>query len=181
MRQPLASLIAAVVGELFIQLTSGLLPPSLVWPVRIFGVLVFLAVLWYAVLRVWRPEPPRRRRRNSLRTYYILLGLLLVAVPAGIWLFQQVLPVPALILPWLVVLVGVHFFVFASAFAVPLYERLGAVLMAIGVVGGAVVLQFSPSASGLTGVVAGFVLLVFSAAAVPAGKGEVTGATPDAS
>jgi hypothetical protein len=180
-RQPLASLIAAVVGVLLIQLTAGLLPPALIWPVRIFGLLVFLAVLWYAVLRVGTPVPSRHPRRSSLRTYYICLGLLLGAVPAGIWLFQQVLPVPALILPWLVVLVGVHFFVFAWAFGVPLYERMGAVLMAIGVVGGAVVLQFSPSASGLTAVVAGFVLLVFSAATVPPGKGEVTGQTPDAS
>src|SRR5215217_3148111 len=51
-----------------------------------------------------------------------------------------------LMIPWLVVLVGVHFFFFAS---------------------------------GVTGVVAGFILLVFSAATAPAGKGEAaTGPEP---
>ena len=174
MRQPVASLIAAIIGGLFIQLTAGSLPAPLVWPVRIVGAVVFLLVLWYAVLREWQPTPTGRSRpRRRLRTYYICLGLLILAIPAGIWLFQQVLPVPALIVPWLVVLVGVHFFFFASAFSIPIFERMGAVLMAAGVVGGAVVLQFtSPSASGVTGVVAGFILLVFSAATAPAGKGE---------
>jgi len=45
-------------------------------------------------------------------------------------------------IPWLVVLVGVHFFFFASAFSIPIFERMGAVLMATVIVGGAVVLQF---------------------------------------
>jgi len=172
-RQSVASLIAAVIGELFIQLTAGSLPPPLVWPVRIVGALAFVGVLWYAVLSPWgRGEFRPRRRRSALRIYYVCLGLLILAVPAGIWLFQQVLPVPALIVPWLVVLVGLHFLPFASAFGIPLFERMGAALLAIGVVGGAVVLQFSRSASVLTGVVAGFVLLLFSAAAAPAGKSD---------
>jgi hypothetical protein len=183
MRQPVASLTAAIVGELFIQLTARSLPAPLVWPVRIVGAVVFVVVLWYAVLREWQPAPPpgRPRPRSRLRTYYICLGLLILAIPAGIWLFQQVLPVPELMVPWLVVLVGVHFFVFASAFSIPIFERMGAVLMATGIVGGAVLLQFaSPSASGVTGVVAGFILLVFSAATSPAGKGEAaTGPAPD--
>jgi hypothetical protein len=182
MRQPVASLIAAIIGELFIQLTAGSLPGPLVWPVRIVGAVVFLVVLWYAVLPEWQPAPPQRRPRPRRRfhTYYISLGLLILAIPTGIWLFQQVLPVPVLIVPWLVVLVGVHFFFFASAFSIPLFERMGAVLLATGIVGGAVVLQFaSRSASGVTGVVAGFILLVFSAAIAPAGKGEAaTGPTP---
>jgi hypothetical protein len=170
--QWLASLIAAVIGELFIQLTAGSLPPALVWPVRLAGVLIFLAVLWYAVLRQREPRRERYRRpRTALRNYYICLGLLMLAIPAGIWLYQQVLPVPSLIVPWLVVLVGLHFIPFASAFGIPLFERLGAVLLALGVVGGAMVLNFSSSVSGLTGVVAGFSILVFAAAAAPAGNG----------
>jgi hypothetical protein len=170
--QSVASLIAAVLGELFIQLTAVSLPPALVWPVRIVGALSFLAVLWYAVLRQRQAAPERyRRQRTALRTYYIWLALLILAIPAGIWLFTQVLPVPALIVPWLIVLVGLQFLPFASAFGIPLFERLGAVLMAAGVVGGAVVLNFSMSVSGLTGVVSGFILLVFAAAAAPAGTG----------
>ena len=122
MRQPVASLIAAIIGELFIQLTAGSLPAPLVWPVRIVGVVVFLVVLWYAVLRHWQPAAPGRPRpRRRLRTYYICLGLLILAIPAGIWLFQRVLPVPVLMVPWLVVLVGVHFFFFASAFSIPIF------------------------------------------------------------
>ncbi len=172
MPQWLASLVAAVIGELFIQLTASWLPPALIWPVRVVGVLVFFVVLWYAVLRQRKPPRERYRRpRNALRNYFICLGLLILAIPAGIWLYSQVLPVPALIIPWLVVLMGVHFIPFSSAFGIPLFERLGAVLLATGVVGGAIVLNFSESMSGVTGVLAGFILLVFAAAAAPDGEG----------
>ena len=84
------------------------------------------------------PRDPELRR---------LVGLILVAVVLGFWLFTQVLPLPALIVPWIVMLLGLHFLPFASTFGFPIFERLGGILFGLGIVGGAVFLTFTPAAS----------------------------------
>jgi hypothetical protein len=178
MRQEVGSLIAAVSGVLLVQVSAGGLQEVLQWPVRLVGIIGFLGVLWY-VLRRWRTSaPPRRpRSRREIRNYALWLGLILVAVVLGLWLFTQVLPLPALIVPWTVMLLGLHFLPFASTFGFPIFERLGGILFALGIVGGAVFLTFTPAASALTGVVAGFALLIFGAAAAAPEIGDV-GASP---
>jgi hypothetical protein len=92
-----------------------------------------------------------------------------------------VLPLPALIVPWIVMLLGLHFLPFASTFGFPIFERLGGILFALGIVGGAVFLTFTPAASTLTGVVAGFALLIFGAAAAAPEIGDVGASAGDAS
>jgi hypothetical protein len=166
MRQEVGSLIAAVSGVLLVQLCAGGLPDALRWPVRLVGLVGFLGALWY-VLRRWRtPSAPRHpRSRRAVRNYTVWLGLIVVGLLLGLWLFTSVLPEPALIVPWIVILLGLQFLPFATTFGFPIFEPLAGVLFALGIVGGAVFLVYTTTASALTGVVAGLVLLIFSAAA----------------
>lgn len=166
MRQEVGSVIAAVSGVLLIQLSAGALPAALEWPVRLIGVIGFIGALWY-LLRRWRAPAPQRHppSRRVIRKYLIYLGLIFLGLLFGLWLFTQVLPEPALIVPWIVILLGLQFLPFATTFGFPLFERLGVALFALGIVGGAVFLTFTPAAAPLTGIVAGYLLLIFSAAA----------------
>jgi hypothetical protein len=165
MRQEVGSLIAAISGVLLVQVCAGALPGALEWPVRLVGVLGFFGVLWY-LMRRWRTAAPERRPRSrrEIRTFVVCLALILIALLLGLWLFTQVLPVPALIVPWIVILLGLHFLLFGSTFEFPIFERLGGVLFGLGIVGGAILLSFTPAASALTGIVAGLGLLIFSVA-----------------
>src|SRR5215213_4461281 len=70
MRQPVASLIAAIIGELFIQLTAGSLPAPLVWPVRIVGAAVFLVVLLCRAPRLATRSP--RKAKTAAQTPQLL-------------------------------------------------------------------------------------------------------------
>jgi hypothetical protein len=165
MRQEIDSLICAIGGALFVEIASLLLPGVLAWLVAIVGLFVFVAVLWYAVLRK-RPDAPPRHPRSprAIRTYLICTALLIAAVPLGAILFVSVLRQPAVILSWVVLLAGLHFLPYANAFGNRLFDRLGGVLFVLGVVGGAVVLRWTPQVSAWTGVAAGLVLLGFAAA-----------------
>lgn len=165
MRHEVGSLIAAVSGVLLVQVCAGGLPGALEWPVRVLGVLGFLGAIWY-VLRRWRTTAPERRPRSrrASRNFAVGLALIVTGLPLGVWLFTQVLPVPALIVPWIVILLGLYFLLFGTTFEFPIFERLGGVLFILGIVGGAVLLSFTPAASTLTGIVAGLVLLIFSVA-----------------
>lgn len=165
MREEVGSLIAAVSGVLLVEVCAGRLPGALEWPVRVLGVLGFIGVLWYVWRRWGQPAPERRpRSRRAIRNFVVCLALIVVGLLLGLWLFTQVLPLPALIVPWIVILLGLHFLLFATTFGFPIFERLGGALFVLGIVGGAIFLSFTPAASALTGIVAGLVLLIFSVA-----------------
>jgi hypothetical protein len=117
-RQEVDSLISAIGGLLFAEISSLWLPASAGWPVRIVGAVGFVAVL------------------------------------------RQ----PVVVLPWVVIVAGLHFIPFRDAFGTALSDRLGGVLFGLGILGGALVLRWSPAFSPWTGVAAGLVLLGFAAA-----------------
>jgi hypothetical protein len=165
MRQEVDSLISAIGGLLFAEISSLWLSPSLGWPVRIVGAVGFVAVLWYAVLRKRPPAPPSHPRSpRAIRTYLLCVALEIIGIPLGALLFVQVLGQPAVVLPWVVIVAGLHFLPFGNAFGTPLSDRLGGVLFGLGILGGALVLRWSPTYSPWTGIAAGFVLLGFAAA-----------------
>ena len=165
MRQEVDSLISAIGGLLFAEISSLWLPAWAGWPVRIVGAVGFVAVLWYAVLRKRPPAPPTRPRSpRAIRTYLICVVLEIVAIPLGALLLVQVLRQPVVVLPWVVIVAGLHFIPFRDAFGTPLSDRLGGVLFGLGILGGALVLRWSPAYSPWTGVAAGLVLFGFAAA-----------------
>jgi hypothetical protein len=165
MRQEVDSLICAIGGVVFLTVSSLWLPGVFAWLVGVLGVLGFAGVLWYAVLRK-RPaaRPPHPRSPRAIRTYLICTALEIVATPVGALLFVRVLRQPAVVLPWMVVLAGLHFLPYASAFGNQLFDRLGGVLFGLGILGGAIVLTWSVQVWPWTGVAAGLVLLGFAAA-----------------
>lgn len=140
---------------------AGAVPASLVW--RIVGTVAFATVVWFVVVR--RPEltqaPPRRA---ALRTYGLSVVAMLVALPAGAAVISNVLDKPNAVLVWVVFVVGAHFLPLASAFHLPVFRWLSLSLVTVSVVGAVPALALnSETAAGWTAVVAGFVLLWFSA------------------
>jgi hypothetical protein len=146
-------------------ISSLWLPASAGWPVRMVAVVGFVAVLWYAVLRKRPPAAPSHPRSpRAIRNYLLCVALEIAGIPLGALLFVLVLRQPAVVLPWVVIIAGLHFLPFGTAFGTPLSDRLGGVLFGLGILGGALVLRWSPAYSPWTGVAAGLVLLGFAAA-----------------
>lgn len=174
MRTALGSLIGCVGGLSFVLVNAGGLPAGWPWPVRVVGLLAFLAVLWSAVVRVWDVRDTTPPDPRALRTYGISVAAMLVAFPLGSLALRQVLGRPELMLPWVVLVVGAHFLPMAWAFRAGVLRVLGLVLMATAVLGAVLVLVLGPGwPVSATGVAAGFVVLAASAVGARAPQSTV--------
>jgi hypothetical protein len=71
MRQEVDSLISAIGGLLFAEISSLWLPASVGWPARIVAAVGFVAVLWYAV---FRRRPPAYSPWTGVAAGLVLLG-----------------------------------------------------------------------------------------------------------
>lgn len=157
----IGSIIGAIAGLVFVLVNAGALPAPVVW--RSVAVVVFVAIARSVVVR-----GPRAGRvtpdRSGWRTYALSVGTMVVAIPAGATIISNVLGRPRAVLPWVVFVVGAHFWPFARAFKLPAFRWLAAGLMVVAIMGAVAALAVdSAAAAGWTGVVAGFVLLTFSA------------------
>jgi hypothetical protein len=145
----------------FVLINAGAVPLSLIWGV--LAAIAFAAVTWFVVLRGpdadWPPPS-----RAALRTYAISVAAMIVAIPGGAIVISNVLGKPNAVPVWVVFVVGAHFQPFARAFQMPVFRWLSGALVVDSVVGAFGVLTFDrATAAGWTGVVAGFLLLAFSA------------------
>jgi hypothetical protein len=160
-RRPVGSLIGAIAGLAFVLVNAGAVPLSLVW--SIVAAIAFAAISWFVVLR--GPEadwPPPSR--TAWRTYAISVAVMIVAIPAGATIINNIFGKPNAVPVWVVFVVGAHFQPFANAFQMPVFRWLSGALGLDAVVGAIpAVSSDSAAAAGWTGVVAGFLLLVFSA------------------
>ncbi len=160
--RPVGSLIGAVAGLAFVLVNAGAVPLSLVWSIA--AAIAFAAISWFVVLR--GPEadwPPPGR--TALRTYAISVAAMIVAIPVGATIVSDPLGKPNAVPVWVVFVVGAHFQPFAGAFQMPVFRWLSGALVVDAIVGAVPALSSdSAAAAGWTGVVAGFLLLVFSAA-----------------
>ena len=163
MRTALGSLVGSIGGLSFVLGNAGGLPTGWPWPVRAVGLLVFLAVLWFAVVKVWDVRDSTPPVPSALRTYWIsVLGMLLL-LPLGSVLLNQV-DRPELTLPWVVLVVGAHFLPLARAFRVPVLRAVGVALVVVAVLGAVLVLSVGSGWSvSVTAVAAGFTLLAAAA------------------
>lgn len=141
-------------------LNASAVPLTPVW--WVLGVAAFAGVIWFAVVHGPKvtQQPPTRA---AIRTYGLAVLAMVVAITVGarvLTLFDR----PNAVVPWVVLAVGAHFLPFAGAFNIPVFRLLAISLIAVAVVGGAItLLHDSAAAAGWTGVVAGFVLLLFAA------------------
>lgn len=82
---------------------------------------------------------------------------MVAAFPLGSLVLTRVVGQPALVLPWVVLVVGAHFLPFAAAFRAGIFRAMAWTLIAIALVGGLATVLVDAVASPLTGVVvAGF-------------------------
>lgn len=155
------ALVGAVGGVLFVEINAGAVPAP--WPayVRVAGALAFMLVVWL-VLRV--PDDPNAYRPDprQLQAFWITVVLEVVAIIGGAQLLVRVFDRPAASLPWVAVVLGVHWLVFHVVFAQEVFVWLGWLTLACGVVGMVVALtQVGPpeSVAIVSGVLTGVVML----------------------
>lgn len=160
----MGAVVGAVGGLVFVLVNAGGLPGAV--PVRAAAVVVALAVLALALLRP-PPAPPEPGPR-AWRTYQLSVLAMVVAIPAGAAVLGGA-GRDDLVLPWVVLVVGLHFLPFAGAFGTPLFRALGLTMAVVATAGAVCVRAGVQDAAPWTGVVAGGVLL--TAAAVPLMRG----------
>ena len=159
--KPIGSIVGGVFGLIFVLTNAWALPAPMAW--RILGVLVFLAILWFVVLRgpEMSQEPPSR---SAIRTYGFSVTAMVLAIPIGAAVLGNVFDKPDVVLVWVVFIVGAHFLPFSRAFDLSVFNWLSAALMLVAIVGAIVAIPSNSGAAAAgTGVVAGFVLLLFAA------------------
>lgn len=155
MRPQLGSLIGANGGLAFVLVNVGSLAGSVAWALRLLAVIAFLAVIGVTLRsgsRTPAGPPPDRR---AWRIYLICVVAMIAAFPLGSLVLTRVSGQPALVLPWVVLVVGAHFLPFAAAFRAGIFRAMAWTLIAIALVGGLAVVLVDPVASSLTGVLAG--------------------------
>ncbi len=166
--RPVGSIIGAVGGLLFVLLNASAVPLTPVW--WVLAVAGFAGVIWFTVLHgpiVTQQPPPRA----AIRTYGLAVLAMVLAIVVGARVLGFI-DRPNAVVPWVVLAVGAHFLPFAGAFGLPIFRLLAISLIAVAVVGGiATLLHDSATAAGWTGVLAGFVLLLFAAFGPALSKG----------
>lgn len=159
--RPIGSILGATGGLVYVQVKAGDVPGSVVW--RIVSAVAFIAIIYFVVVRGPRVEQPRPSR-SGIRIYALCVVAMIVAIPVGAAILTRVLNQPQVVTPWVVFVVGAHFWTFASVFRLPLLRWLAVSMIVVAVIGAIVTLRLqSAEAAGWTGVAAGFVMLFFAA------------------
>ena len=161
----IGAMIGSIGGLAFVLINAGDLPAPAGLLIRVTGVVAFLAVVWFAVIRPSNgsvpSEPPSRR---AIRIYGTSVTAMAIGIPVGANLINNVLHLPVLTVPWVILVVGAHFLPFANAFGAPVFARLGWTMVGLAAVGSAVSLAVTEAAAPWAGVLAGLALLGFSSA-----------------
>lgn len=156
-----AALVGISFGAVFVFVNAGALPEP--WPlaVRGLGLVLVLVAVWFGVVRADDAEAPPFDK-TSVRTYWLSVVVEVIAIPVGAFIISSVLDRPKITVLWVVFVVGAHFLP-AKSFGIGRFAELGVVMMALAVVGAVVTLTIRTSAAPIAAVLAGVVMLVFSA------------------
>lgn len=161
--RPIGSIIGAFAGMLFVLLNSAAVPASSTW--RILAVATFVAVIWLAAPRGPAVHDQVSPDPRALRIYGVSVAAMAVAIPLGATILGNVFERSNAVPVWVVFVVAAHFLPFAHAFQLPIFHFLAMSLILVSIIGAIPTLAAdSASAAGWTGVFAGFVLSIFSAA-----------------
>lgn len=157
----IGSTIGATFGVVFVSVNAGAFAAPWDSIVRVLGVTAFAATIWFGVVRAPRGREGELGARAK-RTYGVAVLAEVTAILVGALVFNE-LGLPQLVLPWVVIVVGLHFLPFATAFAAPVFKSLAWILVFVGLIGCTATALVADIAGPVTGVVAGLVLLAFSA------------------
>lgn len=156
------STIGAAFGLAFLLVNTGSLPTEIGLPLRVLGVVAFIAVL--VAVRRAAPAPPADPARGGFtRVYWLVVAAEVVAIVVGLALLNGPLDLPHAAVAWIALVVGVHFFALAVCWKLAFFHWLGAAIALCGAVG--LVLAATAAAVSLIdvagGVVPGGLLLGF--------------------
>jgi hypothetical protein len=136
--QRLGSMIGATFGLIYLLINAGALPLAASVPLRALGAAAFLAVL--AAIR----RPPARSTASHVpsfagrgfgRLFWRVVAAEAAALAAGLALLNGPLHAPHAGVAWVSTVVGAHFFALAVVFGQRFFHRLGAAILACGVIG----------------------------------------------
>jgi hypothetical protein len=164
----LGALIGAIAGLVFILINAGALPRGWSLGLRGAGTTLFVAVLWVSVLRRDGEHPDQPSpTAPAWRVYWSMVAFEVVLLTVGVHVLTR-LGRPELTVPWVALIVGVHFLPFARAFGAAVFRVLGLVLIVLAALGGCLAVLVGQDAGTLTaGVGSGIALLGFAFHARP--------------
>jgi hypothetical protein len=168
--QRAGSLVGAVAGLVFIEVNAGALPVPASAGVRVVGLLAFLGVLWFALLRrrsgTYRgADDGQQMTREGVRVYWRCVLAEVVCIPLGALVLNRVFHRPELVVVWVVAVVGAHFLPFARIFHASLFASLAWTLIALAAVGALATVLIDSRSGPIAAVLAGVALLGFAAGA----------------
>lgn len=157
------STVGAIAGLIFILFNAGALPGPAAPIVRGLGIVGFIVVMALSRPGSGDAQPMAPRPDHSAwRTYWCMVSLELVLLPVGVIVLTR-LGYPELGLPWVALIVGVHFLPFATTFGVPAFRPLAWTLIGLGAVGAALAIAVTDDAGPIVaGVLSGVALLAFA-------------------
>lgn len=137
------SVIGVIFGFMFVEANAAGLHGGLQTAVRAGGVIVALALL-AAVNRARKAVAPVARRQAAPRPadgrqfgprYWVIVAAEVAALVAGLVVINVVARAHELTVPWIAVVVGVHFFGLAALWKVRVFAVLGVVVALLGAAG----------------------------------------------
>lgn len=154
------SLVGGIFGLIYVLANTQSLPGGVAWALRGAAIAAFVGL---AVVLRRRAHGPGLDDLNPFgrRGYRLLVAGEVAALVVGIIVLNGPLNSPRAVIGWVSLVVGVHFIVLASVWAVGFYRALGAVIAACGVAG--LILSAghasTPTIAVVAGIVPGIVLL----------------------
>ena len=167
-RRATASVIGGTGGAAYVVINASAFGQPTAAILRVVAVLGLAWIVFRAWW--WRNSPPVPRRRQGFgRAYWMVVAVEVVLIIGGRALIVAWLGEPRYFLPWLSLVVGLHFFAFAWIWHRRTYVVLGLLVSASAVVAGVLVASAAGPAAvtAFATIVPGVVLLAFGVLAVP--------------
>lgn len=156
------ALVGLVGGLLFVVLNGPVLPVPWSTIAIAAGVVLFLFTV-RTVLRTPRDPAAYRPDERQMQAFWITIGLEVAAIFGGSFVIVRVLDRPDVSLPWISLVLGVHWLVFHRVFGEAVFLWLGWLTLTCGVMGVlAALTQIGPpeSPTVVSGLLTGAVMLV---------------------
>ncbi|MFJ6480078.1 hypothetical protein ACIQK6_08085 [Streptomyces sp. NPDC091682] len=127
-------LIGALFGLVFVLANAGALPTAAAVPVCVLAIASFVG-LFVALRRVPAPPAGSTTPRRFGRSFLLVVAAEVAVALAGFLVINLVFHAPQAAVPWLSLVVGLHFFGLAAVWRMPSLRPLAAAMAACGAAG----------------------------------------------